>query len=151
MALEEIDFKNGETPASAETMKAFQDNIKNEFEYIAPVVLYENENGSTGTISLNESVENFAYIEIFYRDIASTVRNAVDSVKIDNANNKYINAKIFGPARATSNQLRYALTTYQINSTQISAVDYLAGYIINSEISYYGVQEIAITKVVGYR
>lgn len=151
MALEEIDFKNGETPASAETMKAFQANIKNEFKHIAPVVLYENENGSTGTISLSESVENFAYIEIFYRDIASTVRNSADSVKVSDANGKYVNAKIFGPARATSNQLRYALTTYQINSTQISATDYLAGYIINSEISYYGVQEIAITKVVGYR
>ena len=151
MALEEIDFKNGETPASAETMKAFQDNIKNEFKYIAPVVLYENENGSTGTISLNESVEDFAYIEIFYRDIASKVRNAVDSVKIDNANGKCVNAKIFGPVIGVTNQLRYALTTYQINGTQISAVDYLSGYTLDSTISYFGAQEIAITKVIGYR
>lgn len=151
MALEEIDFINGKTPASAETMKAFQSNVKNEFKRIEPVILYENENGSTGTISLSESVENFAYIEIFYKDIVSAIHNAVDSVKIDNANGKCINAKIFGPVRGLTNQLRYALTTYQINSTQISVVDFLAGYTLDSTISYFGAQEIAITKVIGYR
>lgn len=111
----------------------------------------ENEDGSTGTITLNESAENFAYIEIFYRDISKSIHNAVDSVKIDNANGKYINAKIFGPVSGAVNRLRYALTTYQINSTQISVVDFLAGYTLDSTISYFGAQEIAITKVVGYR
>ena len=150
MALEEIDFKNGETPASAETMKAFQANIKNEFERIEPVILYESENGSTGNITLGESVENFEYIEIFYKDISS-VRNAVDSVKIENANGKYVNAKTFGPVPGSGNELRYAVTTFRINNTTIVAIDYLCGYITNSNFQYYGSQELAITKVIGYR
>lgn len=151
MALEEIDFINGQTPASAETMKALQQNTKNEFEYIAPVVLYENETGSTATITLNENVENFKYIKIFYQDIGENSRYSCSNVEVEDPNNKYVNAKIVAPAKQSANRLRIVLTTYYISDNTISPIDYLTVLHLNSETSYFAEQGIKITKVIGYR
>lgn len=37
-------------------------------EILAPTVLYKNESGSNGNIKLNDSVSNYQYIEVYYRN-----------------------------------------------------------------------------------
>lgn len=149
MTFEEIDFKNGQTPASEEIMKAFQTNIKNAIKSTLPVELFSG--ASTGAITLSENVEDFEYLEVFYRDSGGDSRNANSSTKIANPNNSYFNAKIISPVKSSSNQLRYTLTTFFVSGNQITPIDYLTGYITNSTLSYFGSQENIITKVLGYR
>ena len=48
--------------------------------------LYSNSNGNQGTITLSDSVNNYSYIEIFYRQDSLQYK----SVKIDNPNEKNI-------------------------------------------------------------
>lgn len=151
MALEKIEFENGKTPASAETMNALQENIENEFERIAPVTLYESNTGTTGTVTLSESIEDFDYIKIFYEDQGDNSRNSRGSVDVHDANGTYVNAKIVAPVRQSSNRLRIVLTTYYISSDTISPIDYLVLSHENSTTTYYGVQNIKIMKVLGYK
>lgn len=62
--MQTIEFKNGETPASAETMEAFQGNIKNSVEND---VLYENlEEGTQNTITLAKDKSIYKYLRITY-------------------------------------------------------------------------------------
>lgn len=80
--MEKINWQNGEsggTPLSAENLNLMQDNIENAIEEkqvnideqcgllnekIVGTVLYEDETGTSGDITLNEAIENFKYFEI---------------------------------------------------------------------------------------
>ena len=83
----------GTTPLSAANLTKMEDNIEeyiedvsnevgdlsdlnttdktsvvNAINSLVPVVLYENEAGTNGDITLNDSVENYTFIEVFYRN-----------------------------------------------------------------------------------
>lgn len=53
-------------------------------EELFPTILYDNESGSNGAITLSENVANFKYIEIFYK----SNDNYYNSVKIYKPNEK---------------------------------------------------------------
>lgn len=82
--MKKIDFKNlpdKTTPLSAENLKLMQDYAEEDIE---GSVLYENEVGTTENITLNESSENFKYLEIFFFDS----HNLCNSVKVYKPNEK---------------------------------------------------------------
>ena len=54
--------------------------------FVKGVELYNDANGTTGTVNLSDSVANYEYIEIFFRQQEYTA--IYNSVKIYNANNK---------------------------------------------------------------
>lgn len=115
-----------------------------------PKILYLNNNGSNGNITLNDDVSNYNYLEIFYTDNNKTMRN---SVKVWDFNGKDINLYFFlnykndsgifnyiycKKVTASGNKLTKKLETYmQIKNTTINQV-YEADYIY-------------ITKVLGYK
>lgn len=62
--MQTIEFKNGQTPASAETMEAFQENVKDSVEND---VLFENlEEGTQSTITLSKDKSIYKYLRITY-------------------------------------------------------------------------------------
>lgn len=62
--MQTIEFKNGQTPASAETMEAFQGNVKDSVEND---VLFENlEEGTQSTITLSKDKSIYKYLRITY-------------------------------------------------------------------------------------
>lgn len=73
---------NLESNSATDALSAKQGKILN--KKIEEVTLYNNETGSTSNITLNDSVENYEYIEIFYG-----ADNRYFSNKIYNANNKH--------------------------------------------------------------
>ena len=115
-----------------------------------PKILYLNNNGSNTTITLNDNVSNYDYLEIFYTDNNKTMRN---SVKVWDFNGKDISLYFFlnykndsgifnyiycKKVNASGNKLTKKLETYmQIKNTSINQV-YEADYIY-------------ITKVLGYK
>lgn len=110
------------------------------------VVLYDNETGSSETITLSETSANFKYLEIFYKDNDGTF----SSIKVYNPNSKQIDI---------STMARWSSTIYLkqrravISGTSISKGTY-------SEVSITATPKISIgtttnviliTRVVGYR
>ena len=62
--MQTIEFKNGQTPASAETMETFQGNIKDSVEND---ILFENlEEGTQSTITLSKDKSIYKYLRITY-------------------------------------------------------------------------------------
>lgn len=65
---------------------------------LKPIILYDNESGSNANITLNDSVENYEYIEVFYR----------------NNDNFYSSRKFYKPSGK-----KFILDSYYVSSTNI--------------------------------
>jgi len=155
----------GTTPLSAEVLNQMQDNIENAIEEkqanieeqgriltekIIGTVLYEDKEGTTETVTLNDSVANYDYIEIFFRTSTN-----YKSVKIYEPNNKgsildfvdFINTE-------GSNFLYFYTKKVQIVNNSISRTRYKTYRFKDSTTwSPHGsdTDSINITRVVGYK
>lgn len=54
----------GQTATSADNLNVMDEGISN----LYPEILYQNEEGVNTNITLNNSVENYSFIEVFYRN-----------------------------------------------------------------------------------
>ena len=76
--MKKIAFKNGQAPYINDTnLNQMQDNM----EESTGVVIFEDENGQTGEITLSKDVSNFDYIEIFYHLPTGADGNIYSSTK----------------------------------------------------------------------
>lgn len=108
--------------------------------------LYENNSGTTGTVTLSDSTANYRYIEIYYK----TNDNYFGSTKVYDANGKNVVLLLSNP---TNNSARSYLksTQYNISGTKLTPQKYSevrldAGGVTVDEAS----NLISIVKVVGW-
>ena len=107
-------------------------------------VLYNNASGTAGTVTLSDSVENYTYIEIFYR---SSGDNACGSVKVFNPNNKLVH---LGTIHYIAD---YDYAKFALVSVSGSTIAFSQNYQItlkNNGSTYSAENAIYITRVVGY-
>ena len=120
-------------------------NLQNNKENIE-VILYNNENGTTGAITLTETSANFTYLEIFGK----------------NNDNEYSYTKVFSPngknviimANHKANSYVYIKTeTLGISGTSVSRGGSSEARIGNNVSTIYSVNNniIYITRIVGHR
>lgn len=123
-------------------------NIQSERGVYFPVVnLYNNTTGTNGTITdLNETVANFSYIEIFYRDQSSP--SEYSSVKIYSPNNKRANLLI-STSNSELNGFWHKQKTVSISGTSISNLWNCEWDSNNNVLQNYNL--IYIVRVDGYR
>lgn len=112
-------------------------------------VLYDNESGSNGTITLSQSAASFTYLEIFYKDNNDREHQ---SMKIYSPNGKTSDLHAIEAVSASTLIRR---TRYSISGTSITPDSSLMGYLqIYNEgttpKSVTGTNFIYITRVVGY-
>ena len=131
-------------------IKSVVNNNANEIILMKPIQLYYNQTGSNSSITLSDSVENYEYIEIYYRHQDNV--NYKNSVKIKKPNETYtnllycltsgagntlyINSKniyIEGDTISVQNNIRYSLAT------------------ISSSVSHSNTNTLFITEVLGYK
>lgn len=112
-------------------------------EGVLPIVLYDNDSGSNGSITLNETAANFKYIEIFYKSNNS----AYSSVKVADPNGK--TAVLMSVHPNSANTAYFKNTTVQISGTSVSPVSSSELGISASGTSFSTANNIYITKVVG--
>ncbi len=123
-------------------------NNKKISDIIEPVVLYNNDAGTTGNVTLSETSANFSYLEIFYKDEAYNY----SSVKVYSPNGKRASLQTM---KCSSGSIIFYVKLATISGTSISAVaadgyvqlfnsGVTAGY--NNSLNY-----ILITRVVGYK
>lgn len=107
-------------------------------------VLYNNASGTAGTVTLSDSVENYTYIEIFYR---SSGDNACGSVKVFNPNGKLVH---LGAIHYIAD---YDYAKFALVNVSGSMITFNQNYQItlkNNGSVYSAENAIFITRVVGY-
>lgn len=112
------------------------------------VLLYNSASGSTGEITLSESVEDFDYIEIFYTDNGNKVGG---SCKVYNPQDKTVSLSTIEASSAATTYFRR--TSYTISGTKITPDTVNAGYVRISTATpahTAGTNFIKICRVVGF-
>ena len=107
-------------------------------------VLYNSANGTAGTVTLSDSVENYTYLEIFYR---SSGYNACGSVKVFSPNGKLVH---LGTIHYIAD---YDYAKFALVSVSGSMITFSQNYQItlkNNGSEYSAENAIFITRVVGY-
>lgn len=117
------------------------------------VSLYYNTSGTSGSVTLSESANNFRYLEIFYYDTKVSGPGApYNSIKINDPNGKIVSLTNFTSNDPTLLHLRYAAKTVTISGTSITVSDYYsAGWMQAESNSWWHSNEINIVRVLGYR
>lgn len=107
-------------------------------------VLYNNANGTAGTVTLSDSAENYTYLEIFYR---SSGDNACGSVKVFSPNGKLVH---LGTIHYIAD---YDYAKFALVNVSGSMITFNQNYQIilkNNGSTYSAENAIFITRVVGY-
>lgn len=109
-------------------------------------VLYENKEGSTGTITLSESAANFNYLEIYYLSISDTNTGySQNSTRVCNPDGK---SAWLSTGYCCSDDYNIKLCAALISDTQITKP---YGYWEFKDTSSSPTNYIGITKVIGYK
>lgn len=157
MALITYDDKQdlGTQPSIPDVNKVTADNmneIKQVVNELNPVVLYNNSSGSNSTITLSDDVNNYSYIEIFYK----SNDDYVGSKKLIGAN---CNTDLvsYQPNRSSDSDIYMKFRVITINNNTISTKQDSNGYFIKEVLlNANGYQQFAnnyiyITRVLGYK
>lgn len=107
-------------------------------------VLYNSASGTAGTVTLSDSVENYTYLEIFYR---SSGDNACGSVKVFSPNGKLVH---LGTIHYIAD---YDYAKFALVNVSGSMITFSQNYQIilkNNGSEYSAENAIYITRVVGY-
>lgn len=152
-----INLKSDKVPTGVSVWTEYKDRVdfnkiteKGKNVLLKPIILYENETGSNSSITLNDDVSNYEYVEIYYRNNGKSY----DSTKIYQANDK--TTKLTMEYIYTSGNFVYTENLFKsiyIENNSITVENY--GYLqtIDKEINNVNTTDnyIYITRVVGYK
>ena len=146
---EDIEIFNSSTPTSPSgtlvyTIGSWLPNISQ----LNEVVLYNDDNGTNGNVTLSESAGNFRCLEIYYK-----VSNNHNSTKIYNANGKETHLTVNENWISGSNRyLNIRTKNISINGNTITSNRNDWTQILNNNVNAHNSNnDIYITRVVGYR
>ena len=135
-----------DSTSTTDALSANQGKVLN--DKINGTILYDNDAGTTGTVTLSDSAANYNYLEIYF---FNTADNIYSSVKVYKPNDKSVDltaGAFFG------NQLYFKSANRTISGTSISlkpgTID-TAWNITNSTAGTAASTSIKIHKVVGYK
>lgn len=112
--------------------------------------LYDNTSGTTGTVTLNESVANFSYIEIYFKHNSA----GFASQKIHSPNSKVVSLLLaWHSAENNLPLIQYVSKRVAITDTSITNISYGASNNRSDGYVWAGTDtnNLYIVKVVGYR
>lgn len=149
--MEKITFINGQAPAINDyNLNKMQDNmeqaISDEIEEIKKeIVLYEDSEGTTGEITLSESIANFKYLEVFYGNGTKTLSGSTKA--LTSANGFCL------MTQTTSNNTYWFNTAvYSMSGSKITPGNCGANSMSsNNQIITSGANGIYIFKIVGHK
>ncbi len=122
------------------------EKIENDISFFNGTVLYNNTNGSMGNISLSDSIENYKYIDILFKDDQNIYNTARFIVK----NGAWYSLQSFQYVKADSRIVMRGKNIQLIDKT-IKNGDYCAIALTSSGNNFYWNNNIFITKIIGYK
>ena len=116
----------------------------------APITLYDNSTGTNGNVTLSETSANFSYIDIQFR--SSEGNDYVGCQRIYNPNGKYASL-MYAYAGNDNGTVYFKMRNIYINGNSIitAATNRYSEVKLTSSTSASKVNQIYITKVMGYR
>lgn len=135
--------------ATAEAWKGNADTATK----LQTVSLYDNASGTTGTVTLSETAANFSMIEIYFFD---AIRNNYNIAKVYSPNGKNVSLSISNYYYTDDSVYGHICETrtkqVRINGTSLSIISYGVGTInYDNKVYVYHINEIKISKIIGYR
>lgn len=123
--------------------------VNDEVNDLISVSLYNDIDGTAGTVTLNDSAANYSYIEIYFYVIEGGGRTH-KSVKVSNPNSSYV---LLDMTDFNNNALVFNTNLVYINATEITRIRNRRFTIAESSswTPYGSVANIVIEKVVGYK
>ena len=133
---------NQSTPINATNLNNIENGISNTY----PVILYDNDEGSSSTITLSDNVSNYNFIEIYYFKDS----NQIVSSKIYKPNGK---AATLGSVTFYDNKLFLRAAIVDISETTITwrAKDIGWGTVSTGGNTISKEQVFKICQVIGYK
>lgn len=136
---------NSNTYIDSSSVSHNRQKLSDVLNKVLGVVLYENYDGSNGTITLNDSVSNYKFIEIFYKSNDS----AYSSVRVDTPNGKRVSLQAFW---SVDNVLYGKIKQVLIDNNKINNLAFQQVVIDNGVSPATSLSNfIYITKVIGYK
>lgn len=127
----------------------FSGNYINKDLIEQPTVLYNNSSGTTGTVTLSQTINNFSYIEIFFSKNINREKNGLSSIRITRTSGtEYASMMVYSD---DTNKPQILAKNVKLNGTSITNV---TSYYINftaSGVSTGSSNEISIYRVLGYK
>lgn len=136
--------ESGTTPSSSLTRK---DSVV-KVNMSGGKVLYDNADGTNGTVTLSVTAGNFKCIEIFYKDQQGNYPG-YSSVKVYDPNGKRVETTVCSKESSSSTHIRLNTRSIVISGTSITVESYQVDYVNNA--GEYTANEQRIVKVIGYR
>lgn len=132
------------------TLKVEGDISNSNGNILGEKILYDNSSGTTGTVTLSESVANFSYLELFFKDSSYGYYN---NIRIYSPNGKNVvlsTSHVFsqsGTIMVSTRRIKFSETTVSNYSGTNNDYGHLNSW--NNSISTDN--RISITKIIGYR
>ncbi len=136
--------ESGTTPSSSLTRK---DSVV-KANMSGGKVIYDNTDGTNGTVTLSVTAGNFKCIEIFYKDQQGNYPG-YSSVKVYDPNGKRVETTVCSRGSSSSTRIRLNTRSIVISGTSITVESYQVNYVNNE--GEYTANEQRIVKVIGYR
>lgn len=115
-------------------------------KYYGGTVLYYNDSGNNGEVTLNESSDNYRYVEIYYR--SNDGLGYINSVKVPCAGYIIVSLNI---SHYISSVLYTKFKEISLSSNKIQNISYVEYYFLNGTVTINEVNNIYITRVIGYK
>ena len=116
-------------------------------EKLTPIVLYTNDEGDNGNITLSDSVANYTYIEIFYK----SSDKHYGSTKIFSPNGKRADLFSFATTGSTLYIKSKCVSISGVSISNVSSTSYGETNISSSTTSFANNNLLYITRVIGYK
>lgn len=110
--------------------------------------LYENLQGANGNITLSDSVSNYDYIEIFYRNNSNNYQS-VKVYDIENDNAAYVSLCMVGGINTSTSNAWIVSKNVKVSGTSITTYACMEWSVKTA--SFDATDKIYITKVLGYK
>lgn len=140
------DLPSTNTPINASNLNQVQTNVENA---ISGTILYNNANGSNGTIQLSDSVSNYTYLEIYAKpNVANYVPIVTKALITGTTNYIYISFATVDSSAVIYQKARVVEAT----GTSISTYGARYGqFYYNGASSFSASNDVYITRVIGYK
>lgn len=126
-------------------IKSVVNNNANELNNLMPTTLYENANGTTSNITLNDDISNYSYYEIIY----SRQGNGYSSLRMPTT---YITDVNFINSIYLNNILRFYSANITISGTTLTRnYDNYINFTGTNALNFGSSPSLYIHKVIGYK
>lgn len=127
-----------------------KDSLVGAINELLPVILYENETGTSNNFTLNDSVTNYEYIEVYTRQENYTNGYKYEKIYEPNGKKVFINYARYEGSESSNLKLQSFGMGVTFSGTNATVSDKF-GFVTGNTIYSTTADSIKVVKVIGYK